>query len=534
MLITIKDILLMKEFSRCKLISGESGINNIVKSINSMEIPDITDWLSEGELLITTGYSIKDSPKKMEDLIVNLSKMKCAGLAIKTRFIKKINNNVLTLSNTLKIPIIHIPDDISFSDLSTPIMKKIVEMDNLQNKISIDMYNRFINIGIENLGIEGISTLISNIINSDVLILDKDFRTYVDNDKNKKIIPYLKSSLNLLNEDGFTYLAEIDLDVLIKRVIVKKKIIAYIIVLNLVSKDYTNTIDIVLEQATKLLSLEILKLESVSKNIFDLDNIFLTEILENNFNSNEQIEVKAESLNWPNLPYTIILLHSKKFNNLFANKDNSEIVVFKKDIYSIINAEFYKNDPKIKITSLNNDFYIIINSNNFDKKLIEQSINNTINEVNNYCNIKPLCIIGDSIDKLDKIPNKIHDLELALSIYFLKKDKAVFIYEKDTIIEQFFLKNKDNYYLKQFIENTIGNIIDNKSKDSLDLFKTLYEYLKTGCNTLRASKNLYIHRNTLTYRLKKIEKILECDLNSFEDRYKITIAFKINEIIKYY
>ena len=44
------------------------------------------------------------------------------------------------------------------------------------------------------------------------------------------------------------------------------------------------------------------------------------------------------------------------------------------------------------------------------------------------------------------------------------------------------------------------------------LVETLLTYYKSGLNVGKTAEALYIHRNSLQYRLKKIEEILEVDL----------------------
>lgn len=48
-------------------------------------------------------------------------------------------------------------------------------------------------------------------------------------------------------------------------------------------------------------------------------------------------------------------------------------------------------------------------------------------------------------------------------------------------------------------------------KQGSNLVGTLYEYLSNGCNQLETARNLYIHRNTLSYRLNKIRDIIQCN-----------------------
>lgn len=50
-----------------------------------------------------------------------------------------------------------------------------------------------------------------------------------------------------------------------------------------------------------------------------------------------------------------------------------------------------------------------------------------------------------------------------------------------------------------------------------DLYHTLDIYLQTDRNTVQTAQKLYIHRSTLFYRLNKIKKILEMDLEDYEE-----------------
>ena len=48
-----------------------------------MEVPDVADWLKSGELILTTGYAIKDKPDMQVKLVEQLAKVEGAGIIIK-------------------------------------------------------------------------------------------------------------------------------------------------------------------------------------------------------------------------------------------------------------------------------------------------------------------------------------------------------------------------------------------------------------------------------------------------------------------
>jgi len=85
----------------------------------------------------------------------------------------------------------------------------------------------------------------------------------------------------------------------------------------------------------------------------------------------------------------------------------------------------------------------------------------------------------------------------------------------------------ENYYL-----DALGPIIENsKSKDILSV-QILETYLNENCNLTSTAEKLFLHRNTLKYRIKKIEEALGCDLHNFEQCMKVKIALDINKILK--
>ena len=61
------------------------------------------------------------------------------------------------------------------------------------------------------------------------------------------------------------------------------------------------------------------------------------------------------------------------------------------------------------------------------------------------------------------------------------------------------------------------------------LLKTLTEWFRHDLQPLRASKALFVHRNTLEYRLKRIADITELDLNNFENKLMLYIATQLDD-----
>ncbi len=63
---------------------------------------------------------------------------------------------------------------------------------------------------------------------------------------------------------------------------------------------------------------------------------------------------------------------------------------------------------------------------------------------------------------------------------------------------------------REYCYDVLGDII--KNDKNLDILKTLRIYLKNNCNLINTSKEIFIHRNTLIYRLNKTKTKLNRNL----------------------
>lgn len=94
----------------------------------------------------------------------------------------------------------------------------------------------------------------------------------------------------------------------------------------------------------------------------------------------------------------------------------------------------------------------------------------------------------------------------------------------------FSIENKN--ILSDYYKQVLGPIIDNTQKNKeISSIKILDMYLNENCNLSVAASKLDLHRNTLTYRIKKIEQLLKCDLHNFDDCLKIKMALYIGKVL---
>ena len=67
----------------------------------------------------------------------------------------------------------------------------------------------------------------------------------------------------------------------------------------------------------------------------------------------------------------------------------------------------------------------------------------------------------------------------------------------------------------------------------MSLMRTIYKFFENNLNVSETSRQLFIHRNTLVYRLDKLQKMTGLDLRVFEDAITFKIALMVVKYMRY-
>lgn len=94
------------------------------------------------------------------------------------------------------------------------------------------------------------------------------------------------------------------------------------------------------------------------------------------------------------------------------------------------------------------------------------------------------------------------------------------------------LYHHDLQELKEFYRETLGVLEIYDEEHGNELMVSLEQYLLNQCSLKATANSLYLHPNTLRYRLKKIEEILHTHLDDFDTKLNLMTAFKIKYLKK--
>lgn len=105
------------------------------------------------------------------------------------------------------------------------------------------------------------------------------------------------------------------------------------------------------------------------------------------------------------------------------------------------------------------------------------------------------------------------------------------LYIGDLGVYQLILSLSDREKLLAFCERTLGPLLDYDMRQHADLIKTLEAFFTCHGNLSQTAEMLIVHRNTLLYRMNRINEIAQIDLNRPEIRLALHLALTVRRLL---
>ena len=136
-MLTVREALQMEAFAKARVSAGVAGLDREIRWAHIVEMPDSQfKWVKGGELLLTTGLGLKARPEAQATFVPELAGKGMSGLVLSTGYyFDEAPPAVREAGDRLAFPVIEVPPDVMFIDLTEAIFTRIVnEQYDLQNR----------------------------------------------------------------------------------------------------------------------------------------------------------------------------------------------------------------------------------------------------------------------------------------------------------------------------------------------------------------------------------------------------------------
>ncbi|HED24668.1 MAG TPA: PucR family transcriptional regulator [Firmicutes bacterium] len=547
--ITVKEALSLNLVDRLKVVGGQKGLDRVIKLVNVIEVPDIMDWLIDGEFLLTTGYSFREYPELMKSLIPRMSESNSAALAIKTkRYMNEIPTEVISSANHFNIPLLEVPYDLSFSEIIAPILGVVF---NKQNKILQKLeqgHKKLMDLALNGSPLEELCKETGKLISNPVAIMDREGKLIVNQecpDQYKFELFFSDRSVEITKEKlrfgnikevkySLEYTSDTDKPLTIKAI--RIPIIAdkyqYGHMVAIVNSPVSETDILMMERAATIAALEFTK----RKAIFEIEksycNDFLEILLSGDFENISEVIDRGKIFNLNlELPTAVLIINETSFNEIkeINRYMDIESLHSKEDLLRAING-FLKqqSDQNLLAGIKGNNIIVIINTSTTNPVA---ALKDKVDDLTRFMdettgpNMQIKVGVGRAYPDIRSINRSYEEAREALKIAQLSDEAGVVFFDNLGFYK--ILSEKNRGELEQFVDELLKPVFEYDRRKNGDLVKTLQTYFETNRNLKLTSSRLYTHYNTVLYRIKKIEDLTGISFDDPESALNLEIAVNI-------
>lgn len=490
-----------------QLLTKPLNFGNVtIQGISVQEIP-LEDFVQEGELVLSTALGCDTEPSRILTLVQGVVSAKAAAIIFSFRDAKfSIPQDVLEYADDNSFAIFEIPWDYRFSAIQSAVLAAIQEdrltlYKNLQNKL----FNQFFS----GKSLEDAALSISKTFRCPVRITDPFGNIFG-----------LCGTFAEQTEDNFIQI----------KILLSGTLFGYLELLA------SEAIDIAQQSFFEQYLAFPLSMWFNKKNIEDLTamrlkNDFVQNLANGNYDSFEVMVQQGLRLHFDlSKPYICIAMR------IFLNGDISSIPEYSSkiandatDIENMCLREARRRNLSIMISNLSLEFTIFLETPAKDPyNSVIDFIDSVTGQVQNtypsFC-----CFWGISEISYEKpdFSRLYANASLTLQYCLNEKNESHCLTYRDTKKVQIISLLSKHPEIQQSAREILQPLLDYDTTSQIGLLETLTEYIHENYNISKTARRLHIHRQSLLYRLEKIESLTGMSLNSHDDLFVLEVFSRI-------
>ena len=532
----LEDLFIVDVFQEAEVIAGHAGLKRRVDTIEISETPDVFHFMAENSLLLTTGYAFQEDPRTLSKLISEINERPCAGMAIKLkRFIDEIPDEVLKLANALEFPIIRIPESLTLGTVAHQLLGFLWDNKIEELFYAIHVHKKFTNMMMKGYKLQTLIENLGTLLKCPVLLLNPigeivSYSHHFEQNKMKnvkeEVSSIFKGDIDSYREKGKLFIhnpnaLEIKMPINIFPVKTTRLYPFLLLIFDYDRLPYPSS-QLAIEQASTVISFTLLKNEAIKESNRMLENNFFGSLVDGNITTKQEMIHRGKQHG---------LLDHQKYICIICTIDKEKSADMLNRIYDYLN-EYLKiafcQTEAHPIIFLKDAYFVILlqfpqHTDEPVKSLIKDRLEKFQLEVME--NVKVSLSFGagslvkEVIDIAITYSEAVEAWENGCNLF---QYSFINFYETKQLKELMHLLPEQN--IKKFYENTMRSLSYPKSKDEDDLLHTLIVYLDHHCEISKTAKKLFVHRNTVKYRIAKCEDILGYSVHDSENSLHLRMA----------
>ncbi|WP_240375519.1 PucR family transcriptional regulator [Bacillus piscicola] len=537
-----------------------TGLQNPVEWVSVLEMP-VENFVRKNEIVLTMGIGCEEDKNKLLAFTKEVAEAGAAALIIATgRYISELPRKVIQFCEQYGFPLIELPWEVRFADVTHAISSALHQQEKRLVIHSDKVRKEMLEIILNGSGLDEITDYLERSLQMPVLVTDR--RGHVKTKSSRAKALEEKWNTHLLqngdplyfereNSNGevvsfphnMHWITGESTSMLQLTVQSAREIQGFIVIEwpdHLAEDDaFQEDILILLEHAVTSSALCFLHDQAALETEMRLKDDFVWSLAKGKFSRDDTAFSRAKSLGYRlHVPYLCLIAKPENLHSLYEQEPAGSLSFenWLTQIGNTIEEEVYHTGRTLYLQTMStfqNEELIIY---------IEMLSDNTIEaaypfiELLQYrCNQKlPRLVTSWGIAKTfgkHSFSTGFQEAYSALDIGRRQKGEGFITTYADTRFDRALLALTENEELRKITDVIIAPLQQYSHTRNINLVHTFIVYNRHKGNVSQTARDLNLHRQSLLYRLRKIETLTGCRLDDADDLFLIDLSVRLHTII---
>jgi PucR family transcriptional regulator, purine catabolism regulatory protein len=498
--LTVAEVLESPCLTGSSLLAGKDGLGRLVQRLNVMEVPDILPWVKPHELLLTTGYPLRNDPEQLTALLAELDARGLSAVAVKLgRYLDELPPTMLTAADELGIPVIQLPGHISFDDVISQVLTDILNRQSALLARTEQVHHVLLQIVLDGGGLQEVTDELVRLLGGPVCVTDPGGRVLAASGQVPANLAALLHGRAGLRRYG-------DVEIAVVRIVAGSLDHGRIVAMP-GDRELTGQDVQILERAATVAALVITKQLAVAAVEARYQGDFLRDILSGRGGAAEAVRGHAASLGWDiDRPLAVLVA---ELDDLGGNGSGraGETRRAQERLAAAWIAALRARDPRTAVVGYSQEVVALVAGASDPVEAARQlaaTVTADMTASKHSFSVGVSRVVAGTV----ALPDGYEQARQALRVGRQMHGRGTVVGFDELGVYRLLSLVPDGAELRSFVRETLGQLADSDDAEIRDLRRTLQVLLDTNLNVAETARMLHYHYNTLRYRIGKLERML--------------------------
>jgi PucR family transcriptional regulator, purine catabolism regulatory protein len=531
----VRDLLKMAILERAVVLAGADGLDRPVRRMNVMTVPDILLWTKPDEFMLSTGNPLPLATDELVDLVTEFAARRIAALGVKLGSAREpLPRTVLDAADQLALPIVEIPEDVAFDDILSQVLSDIVNRQAATIARAKEIHDAFLQIVLTGGQLPEIAAQLSELLSrATVLVADADGRRIamanVDSGRDRLVELGLLDRHGRLRVDHLglgVHRPDPELTLIICEIRAGKLRHGHLVVAGSEERMGPDAI-VAVDQAAVVAALDVTRQLAISATERQFESNVLHDLVTGGGADIEDALARGSTFGWDLRGRRLVVVVGQ------AERDGKggSSLADERDLAQQRHIELWsstvrKQDRGAAAAGFATNLVAIVGDRG-DPASVAHQVWKCLRTTTRQ---KFSLGVSRPFDDPRLIPVRYEEARKALRMGRRSHGPGKVTLFAELGLFRLLSLIEDVGELREFVRDTLGDLISLEGRERADLLGTLQVLLDTHLNVAKSARALHMHYNTMRYRIAKLERLVGPFMSDPKLGLRLSVALQALEM----